>query len=92
MISIPIIESAKKRLRQNKKRAKLNRERKKDLKEVTKRMDRLLEEEKKEEAEELLPDLISLADKASSKGPFHKNKAARIKSKYSRRVKALSGS
>lgn len=91
-MSIPIIESAKKRLRQNKKRAKLNKERKNALKEVTKQMDRLLEEGKKEEAQELLPDLMSLADKAAGKGPFHKNKAARIKSKYTRKVQALSGS
>ncbi len=86
MISIPIIESAKKRLRQNKKRRKLNQKRKDDLKAVTKEMDGLLEQGKTEEAEELLPELMKYADKAARKGSFHKNKASRIKSKYSKMV------
>lgn len=88
-MSIPIIESAKKRLRQNKKRRKVNQVRKAELKEVTKKLDELLEQGKKEEAQELLPDLMKYADRAAQKGPFHKNKASRIKSKYSKLVNNL---
>jgi ribosomal protein S20 len=54
-----------------------------------KEMDGLIEEGNKEEAEELLPELMSVADKAAGNGPLHVNKASRIKSKYSRRVDEL---
>ncbi|MFP3952732.1 MAG: 30S ribosomal protein S20 [Candidatus Bipolaricaulota bacterium] len=86
MISIPIIESAKKRLRQNKKRKELNQKRKKDLKAVTKKLGKLIDQGKKSDAEELLPELMEYADKAARKGSFHKNKASRIKSKYAKLV------
>jgi len=52
-------------------------------------MDRLLEEEDVEAAEELLPELMRVVDKAASKGPLHRNKAGRIKSKYAKRVDDL---
>ncbi|MCF7876532.1 30S ribosomal protein S20 [Candidatus Bipolaricaulota bacterium] len=86
---MPIIKSAKKRLRQNKKRRERNKERKKKLKEITKEMNGLLEKEDEEGARELLPELMRAADRAASKGPLHQNKASRIKSKYARRVDDL---
>jgi len=49
-------------------------------------MDKLISQGKKEEAEELMPELASVADQAASKGPLHKNKASRIKSKYMKRI------
>lgn len=52
-------------------------------------MDNLITEGDKEEAENLLPELARLADRAASKGPLHKKKAGRIKSKYARRVQAM---
>jgi ribosomal protein S20 len=52
-------------------------------------MDELLAEEDVEGAEELLPELMRVADRAASKGPLHENKAGRIKSKYSKRVDDL---
>ena len=88
-MSIPIIESAKKRLRQNEKRRKRNKKIKAELKAVTKKLDKLIEQGEKEEAQELLPDLMQCADKAASKGPFHRNKSARIKSKYHRKVNEI---
>ena len=88
-MTIPVIKSAKKRLKQNKKRRKRNAKRKQDLKQVMKRMDKLVASEDSEEAKKLLPELMRMADRAASKGPLHENKAARIKSKYSRRVDSL---
>ena len=52
-------------------------------------MDNLLEKEDAKGAEDLLPELMGIADRAASKGPIHQNKADRIKSKYSRRVANL---
>ncbi|MFB6290608.1 MAG: 30S ribosomal protein S20 [Candidatus Bipolaricaulia bacterium] len=86
---MPVIKSAKKRLRQNEKRRKRNERRKERLKQVTKKMDKLLEAEDEEGAKELLPELMRVADRAASKGPLHENKASRIKSKYARRVDNL---
>ncbi|MBS3786559.1 30S ribosomal protein S20 [Candidatus Bipolaricaulota bacterium] len=86
---MPVIESAKKRLRQNKKRRERNKRRKEKLKRITKEMDKLLEEEDGESARELLPELMRTADRTASKGPLHQNKVDRIKSKYARRVNDL---
>jgi len=77
-------------LRQNKKRAKRNRYYKNKLKKVSKKLQTLIDEGKKEEAEETLPQLMRAADRAAAKGPLHKNKASRIKSKMARRVNDLS--
>ena len=60
------------------------------MKQVTKKMNKLLDEGDKGAAEELLPELMRIADKAASKGPIHQNKASRIKSKYAKRVQSLS--
>lgn len=49
----------------------------------------MIEEEDEERARELLPELMRVADRAASKGPLHRNKASRIKSKYARRVDDL---
>lgn len=52
-------------------------------------MDKLIAQGKKEEAEEFMPELASVADRAASKGPLHKNKAGRIKSKFARQISEL---
>lgn len=52
-------------------------------------MKELISQGEKEEAEELLPELARAADKAASKGPLHKNKAGRIKSKFAKMVGEL---
>lgn len=52
-------------------------------------MKKLISEGKKEEAEELMPELASAADKAAGKGPLHKNKAGRIKSKFAKKINKL---
>jgi ribosomal protein S20 len=52
-------------------------------------MEKLISQGKKEESKELLPELASVVDQAASKGPLHKNKAGRIKSKFARRINEL---
>ncbi|MFW6070929.1 MAG: 30S ribosomal protein S20 [Candidatus Bipolaricaulota bacterium] len=86
---MPVLDSAKKRLRQNSKRRERNQKRKDDLKRVTNEMKKLISQGKKEQAEELMPELASVADRAASKGPLHKNKAGRIKSKFARKIEEL---
>ncbi len=56
---------------------------------MKKKMDKLIEAGNKAEAEELLPELMRVTDRAASKGPLHENKAGRIKSKYARRIDEL---
>ncbi len=43
----------------------------------------------KEEAQEKLPKVVSLIDRLAKKSVIHKNKAANLKSKLTRRVNAL---
>jgi small subunit ribosomal protein S20 len=91
VIPIPNIKSAKKRLAQSEKRRLRNRRRLAALKRVTKELERHLQAGEKDEARQLLPRLMQVADRAASKGPLHRNKAARIKSKWMRRVNQLDG-
>ena len=58
---------------------------------MVKELERHLAAGEKEQARELLPKLMQAADRAAAKGPLHKNKAARIKSKWMRRVNQLDG-
>lgn len=78
-------------MRQNEKRRARNRRRLTALKRVTKELERHLAAGEKEQARELLPKLMQAADRAAAKGPLHRNKAARIKSKWMRRVNQLDG-
>lgn len=74
---MPIIESAKKKLRQDKKRQKQNLLVKRQVKEKIK-------EFKKNPTKKSLPCVFSVLDKAAKKKIFHKNKSSRLKSKLSK--------
>ncbi|MBC7189047.1 30S ribosomal protein S20 [Candidatus Aerophobetes bacterium] len=74
-------KSAKKRIRQIEKRTKRNRQIKNFVKTTIKKFLQLLEEKNLEEAKNRLPQVISVIDRAWSKGVWHKNKAAREKAK-----------
>lgn len=76
-------------MRQSEKRRVRNRRRLTALRRVTKELQRHLAAGEKEKAQALLPKLMQVADRTSSKGPFHRNKVARIKSKWMRRVNEL---
>ena len=76
---------------------------KKDVRQATKRRDRnryygkttrnairdLKELKENKGASEQLPEVIAMVDKLAKKGIIHKNKAANIKSKLTKRVNAL---
>ena len=63
---MPIIKSAKKALRQSKKRRINNIQKKKKLKEVIKKIQSLIAEKKTKEAKALLPQVYKLLDKATT--------------------------
>lgn len=74
---MPVIKSAKKKLRKDRKREKLNSEFKLNYRNAVKEAQKVKSSEKVKQA-------VKLVDKATKKGVIHKNKAARIKSKLSK--------
>ncbi|HHR85505.1 MAG TPA: 30S ribosomal protein S20 [Candidatus Acetothermia bacterium] len=89
VIEIPNIRSAEKRMRQNEKRWRLNRTRKIALKSVIRQIRLHLASQDKESARSLLPELAQAADKAARHHTIHKNKASRIKSRWTKKVESL---
>ena len=81
--------SAKKRVRQNAKRRVINRARKSVLKTEIKHLDTAIDAGDTNQAKNQLKDLTRKLDKFSTTSTMHKNTAARIKSRMSRRVNAL---
>jgi len=78
---MPIIQSAKKALRQNIRRRKQNEERKIALKKAIKEFRKLVAAKKKDEAKAALKKVYAIADKTAKTKFIKKNKAARIKSR-----------
>ncbi len=78
--------SAKKRVRQNEKRRLRNRYYAKTGRTFIKNF-RALED--KEEAQKKLPEMYSMIDKLWKRGIIHKNKAANLKSKLTKKVNSL---
>lgn len=78
---MPVIKSAKKKLRQDKKRTLQNKLIKIRLKETLKKA-------QKNPKKENIIKAIALADKAAKKGIIHKNNAAHIKSRISKLLKS----
>jgi len=85
-IFMPITKSAKKALRQNKKRQKANLSRKRDIKDLVKRANLLVKENKQEEAKKLLPKLYKALDKTAKVGIIKKNAASRKKSRMTKLI------
>jgi len=81
-----ITKSAKKALRQNIKRRKINIQRKKNLKSLIKEVRSLVLQKKIEEAKKLLPKLYKALDKAAKVGLIKKNTASRKKSRLTKLV------
>ena len=79
-------KSAKKRIRQAEKRRLKNRYYGKTTRNAVRKLRALTE---KEEAEEQLPKVVSLIDRLVRMNQIHKNKAANLKSKLTKRVNAL---
>lgn len=79
---MPVIKSAQKKLRKDKKRTKENKKLKNNFKYAFKKT---LENP----TQKTIIQAVSLADKMAKKKIIHKNKAARIKSKLSKLIKPL---
>jgi len=89
VITIPNIASAAKRLRQNEKRRGMNRSKKAEIKRIIKDIRRSIEAGDKSAAVALLPRLAKAADKAAQGHAIHANRAARIKSRWTKKVQGL---
>lgn len=81
--------SAKKRIRQNAKRRVINRARKSVLKTQIKHLDTAIDAGDTGKAKDQLKDLTRKLDQFSTTSTMHKNTAARIKSRMTQRVNAL---
>ncbi|MCC3145406.1 30S ribosomal protein S20 [Halanaerobium sp. Z-7514] len=81
---MPIIKSAKKRVKVTEKKTAQNREWKNKLKTAIKDFENAVETGNKEEAEEQLRETIKVIDKAVSRNIIHKNNAARKKSRLTK--------
>lgn len=83
---MPITESAKKALRQSKKRRIRNLKKKRKIKKLTKQVGDLVDQGKIEQAKEMLPQVYQAIDKAAKTGVIKENTAARKKSKIAKEV------
>lgn len=86
---MPIIKSAKKRVKTSAKRAKRNKEKNEKLKNSIKAFENLVEEGKIDEAREQLKETVKVIDKAASYGIIHKNNAARKKSRLTKMLNKI---
>ncbi|MEA2020436.1 MAG: 30S ribosomal protein S20 [Patescibacteria group bacterium] len=81
------LKSSKKRERQTERRTKINRKWKDKIATLAKKVRKSEQGKKIEESkEELLINAQKTLDKAASKGVIHKKKAARLKSKWSKKL------
>lgn len=78
-----------KRVRQDERRTKFNRENKSRLRHAIREMRRALHGKDGKAATELLPKTFSVIDRSAKNGIIKKNTAARYKSKLNLKVKAL---
>ena len=83
---MPNHKSAEKRVRQNEKRRDINRGNRGRLRTGIKKLRAAMESGEAGSAQELLPQTVSLIDKAVQKGVIHRNAAARYKSRLTIRV------
>jgi small subunit ribosomal protein S20 len=83
---MPNHKSAEKRMRQNEKRRVINRNNRGRLRTGIKKLRTALESGDQAAVQGLLPETVSLIDKAVQKGALHRNAAARYKSRLTVRV------
>ena len=87
---MPITKSAKKALRQNIKRRIQNLKYKKKIKSLIKKVNFLIKQKNKEEAEKLLPQIYKALDKAAKRGVIKKNTASRKKARITKLINVKS--
>jgi small subunit ribosomal protein S20 len=78
---MPYHKSAEKRMRQNEKRRVINRGNRTKVRTYIKKLRSALDSGKKQEIDQILPEVISVIDKSVQKGVLHANAAARYKSR-----------
>ena len=83
---MPITKSAKKALKQSKKRRQRNLRQLDAIREIVKQIKKLVAENKKEEALKLLPKTYKVIDKAAKNNILKKNTASRKKSRLTKLV------
>jgi small subunit ribosomal protein S20 len=83
---MPNHKSAEKRVRQNEKRREVNRGNRSRLRTGIKKLRAEMESGEAGAAQALLPETVSLIDKAVQKGVLHRNAAARYKSRLTVRA------
>ena len=81
-------KSAVKRIRQSEKRRVINRGNRSKVRTYIKKVRATLDSGKNDEIQSVLPETISVIDKAVQKGVIHRNTAARKKSALARRLAA----
>lgn len=81
MFIVPIIKSAIKRVEVNKRQQTENRGPKSELQTTIKKFRALLAEKKIDEAEKLMPEVVSIVDSAARKGIIKKENADRKKAR-----------
>jgi small subunit ribosomal protein S20 len=88
---VPTTKSARKRMRQSEKQRQRNASFKSKLRTHRRRLVRAIGEERKEDSQNLLRELVSLYDKGVKKGIYKRNTVARQKSAFTKKVNALPG-
>lgn len=83
---MPITSSAKKALRGSARKRVFNLRRKRAMKEVIKKTQKLILTGNAKEAEEMLPQVYKTIDKAAKRGVIKKNTASRKKSRLTKAV------
>lgn len=87
---MPIIQSAKKRVRTNDKQHDQNVELKREMKTAMKTFESKVRENNEDEAKAAYATASKKLDKAAQKGAIHKNKAARHKSQLAQKLNQIS--
>ncbi len=83
---MPVTDAAKKAVRRDEKRTRVNKRRKRAMKEAIKQVEKLVSDGDFEEAKEALPAAQKAIDKAAKKNIIHENNAARKKSRLAKLV------
>jgi len=83
---MPIKHAAKRAIRKNKKQKAINLFKKKGIRDLEKKIRKLVIENKTEEANKLIPSYYTILDKANKTNLIKKGKAARKKSRISQLI------
>ncbi len=86
---MPITKSAKKALRQSRKRRLFNLRRSNKMKSLIKKLKELIKDKKKEEALKILTKVYQAIDKAAKRGVIKKNTASRKKSRLTKAIQKI---